>query len=144
MLRIENYFEQLDFFDCYVGEPIVEQGTLSVSVRKLGIFPGHPLNLGDEIFILPLCRLIFNGVQKSERVIREYIGEPSQGKFKDAIRIVDGPFVMTVAKRTRIFALEGVLDDIPSWVDWEIEAESFVLETEPAIQMPSNYRFTHK
>ncbi len=79
--------------------------------------------------------MIFEGVVRSERTLFEYIGDPVQGQFKSAQKVIDGPFSHNNEAHL-IFGLEGILEKPVSWVDWEIECVSFSLEvpSTPALQ----------
>ncbi|RCJ29409.1 hypothetical protein A6770_22005 [Nostoc minutum NIES-26] len=129
MTIISGYFDELEFWDsCYFSKPIIKNTQLIIPSRNIGLYEGHPLNNTDQLTILQSGKLIFSGIQRSERVIGEYLGEPNSGKgFKPSYTIVDGPFRQTDEPTTKFF-IEGILEEPLSYVTWEIESVSFHLE----------------
>ncbi|HAG81739.1 MAG TPA: hypothetical protein DCL61_11360 [Cyanobacteria bacterium UBA12227] len=129
MTIINGYFDELEFWDsCYFGKPIIKDNKLVIPVRNLGIYETHPLNNTDELIVLQECKLVFCDVQKSERIVYEYLGEPKSGQgFKPSYKVNDGLFMKTAEPITTFF-LEGVWEDPPAYVTWEINSVSFYLE----------------
>ncbi|WP_322736283.1 hypothetical protein [Nostoc sp. DedQUE12b] len=126
---ISGYFDELEFWDsCYFGKPIIKNTQLIIPSRDIGLYEGHPLNNTGQFMILQSGKLIFSGIQRSQRIIGEYLGEPKSGRrFKPSYTIADGPFPQTDEPRTKFF-LEGILEELLSYVTWEIESVSFHLE----------------
>lgn len=129
MTLVEGYFDELEFWDTtYFGKPIVKDTKLIIPARNIKLYEDHPLNTKGEPILLTKSNLIFSGVQKSERVISEYIGTPKSGQgFKPSYKVVDGLFAKT-NEPTNSFYLEGILEEPLSYVTWEIESSFFYLE----------------
>lgn len=124
-----GYFDELEFWDsCYFGKPLIKNTQLIIPSRNIGLYEGHPLNNTGQFMILQSGKLIFSGIQRSQRIIGEYLGEPKSGRgFKPSYTIADGPFPKIDEPITKFF-LEGILEEPLSYVTWEIESVSFHLE----------------
>lgn len=135
MTIINGYFDEIQLWDsAYFGKPVITDTAIIIPARNIEICEGHPLNNTEKPIILSEGKLIFGGVQKSERLIGEYLGDPKSGiGFKPSYKITDGPFVKT-DEVVELFVVEGVLEEPPAWITWEIESVSFALEVSEAIE----------
>jgi hypothetical protein len=124
-----GYFDEIELWDtAYFGNPIIADTTIIIPTRNITLSEGHPLNNTGKPILLPEGKLCFSGVTKSERDIAEYIGDPKSGKgFKPAYKIIDGPFPR-LARPVTNFWVEGIWENPPAWITWEIESVSFCLE----------------
>lgn len=129
MKIINGYFDELEFWNsCYFSQPVIKNTELIIPVHNIGLYEEHPLNNTGKLMILPEARLIFSGVQRSERVINEYLGEQNSGKgFKPSYKVSDGPFLKNDKSVTQFF-FEGILEEPRSYVTWEIDSMLFLLE----------------
>lgn len=128
MIRVENYFEKLILFDgVKLSSPLLNGDELRIIAQDFSVLPGHPLNKGEIEMILKEATLIFKGVTKSVRTIYEYEKNPKEEEFDSSYVIVD---VLTSINEGEgiSFGLEGVLTNPLAYVDWEIDADSFILE----------------
>lgn len=126
---VNGYFDEIELWDtAYFGNPIITDTAIIIPTRNITLFEGHPLNKTGKTLILPEGKLCFSDVTKSERDIAEYIGEPKSGKgFKPAYKIIDGPFTK-VEQPVINFWVEGIWENPPAWITWEIESGLFWLE----------------
>ena len=129
MKIINGYFDDLEFWNsCYFSKPVIKNTDLIIPVRNIGLYEEHPLNNTGQLTILPEARLIFSGVQRSQRIINEYLGKPNSGKgFKPSYKVTDGSFTKN-DKLVSQFFFEGILDEPLSYVTWEIDSMLFFLE----------------
>lgn len=123
-----NSYDELHFTDCYLGAPEITEQKITVSIRNLGVFPGHPLNQSTSMLWVPNCRLVFEGVQKSTRTITEYKSDPTQDAFRSPYTLNDGPFQYVITNSQKDYRLEGISETPLAWVDWCIVAVSYHLE----------------
>jgi hypothetical protein len=128
-MRIYDYYDKLDFFDSYLERPEIHDGRIIIPMRDLGVFPDHPLNHSNTVLTLPKCRLFFDRVTRSERIIHEYADSPQINQFKSPRKVVDIS-VDYDSEESHEFYLEGRSDQPPSWVEWTIRCVSFSLEIE--------------
>lgn len=131
MIIINDYFDELEFWDsCYFEAPEIKNDVLIIPAHNIRLYEEHPLNKTDKPILLRKANLVFNGTQRSERSVGEYIGKPSSGEgFKPTYTITDGPFPEN-NDATETFLLEGVLKQPLSYITWEIKGSSFQLEIE--------------
>ncbi|GAB4208406.1 MAG: hypothetical protein Fur006_67240 [Coleofasciculaceae cyanobacterium] len=129
MTIINEHFDELEFWDsARFGNPVIKDTEIIIPVHQIRVYQEHPLNNTNEPILLPKAKQIFSGVQKSERQIAEYLGDPKSGDgFKPSYKITDSHFV-TTDKLGEIFVLEGILEEPLSWITWEIESVAFFLE----------------
>ena len=97
-------------------------------LKGLAVMKDHPLADRTPEFSGP-CRLVFEGVVRSRRVIQEYKGDPKKGEFKKSRKEEDGPFPGS-EETVRSYDVEGVLSSPEAWVDWNIWARDFRLDIE--------------
>ena len=128
MTSVAGHFEELDFFECYLREPVIIDRAMKVEVPNLGLFPEHPLNSSTTIAYLETGTLVFTDVVKSVRIVHAYVGEPQAGEFKAPATVVNRSPIVPIAADTRVFAFEGVFDAPVAWIDWTVAASSFHLE----------------
>lgn len=131
MRRIVGHFKGLNFSDGVDLEEVsIEDDKIVLEVSNVGVLPKHPLNTGHKMQEhLGRCRLIFEGVKSSRRVLYEYAVDPWHDDFKAPRTIIDGPF-REVGEPVTLFGFECVSTQPPAWVDWEIESVTFILEIE--------------
>jgi hypothetical protein len=128
MLKVDNYFDKLILFDGVIlSAPLFEDNEMRISAQGFQVMPGHPLNKGDREITIEKATLIFEGVVKSVRTIHEYKENAMVNKFKPSYQIVD---ILTLKNDNEIllFGLEGIMTLPSAYVEWEIEAKSFLLE----------------
>jgi hypothetical protein len=107
----------------------IDEFGIVIEIHNLGVFPPHALNPPKEGMFLPQCRLVFEGVKKSERVIYEYLTDEKTPGIKPSYVVVDGPFSNPLEENpSATYSLEGILKKPLAWVDWTIESNSFYLE----------------
>ena len=127
---ISGHFDKIFSEDCFFSGPKINNGTLIICVRNIGVISGHPLfpaSWQTAIRYFAAGHFIFDGVEASIREISEYEVSRHVNKFKPKRTIQDGPFIVTAGKKES-FRFMGVLDSPPAWTDWTVIADSFSLE----------------
>ena len=124
MLPEHPDFDYLDFTFATFGRPQIDETSIRVRVRKLGIdkgFPGH-----DQETHYKEATLVFEGVVSSER--RLYLYKPGTGELSGLEEtIVDGPFA-EVKELVFHFPLGDFSYDPGASVDWDVVAASVRIE----------------
>lgn len=129
-----NFYE-IDFYDSFLEEPQITGNDMTIRARDVILLTG--LLTKPKVSVTPVseCLLHFGGVQRSEKKIYEYIGDPAEGNFAEPYVVFDGPFAQT-GDEPEHFEMEGVLEKPPSWVAWDIEAATFRLEIPDDVEIP--------
>ncbi len=137
----EANFDVLDFFDAFIGDPVIQDtNVLVITVKNLGLVPEDLLNPSSYPVVIDACELAFEGVAHSERTMHEYVGDPRCGELKPARTINDGPFPFQ-AEETRTFEFEGQLEAPLAWIEsWVIHAKRCLLKIPATHPSSENYR----
>ena len=131
-----NFYE-LDFYDSFLDNPVIDGGHMTVRARDVILLTGLFTRPKLTATSLPECRLHFYGVSRSERKVYRYIGDPAEGSFAKPFVESDGPFPpVPITEELEHFDMEGVVEEPASWVVWEIEAQSFRLEIPDDVEIP--------
>ncbi|WP_017324318.1 hypothetical protein [Synechococcus sp. PCC 7336] len=122
----ENYFEDLHFTECNIGEFSFSDKDLYVNIDSgLYIFGEHPLK--GIIQPSDSCIAIFKNVIYSHRILALY-SEDRKGFTGE--KIVDKNIAQpSEGQNYKRFSIEGVSKNPPAWLTWDIDAASFMLET---------------
>jgi len=131
-MKIKEYFEYLDTFDCNISAPSKEGSKLSVPVENLRLLKGHPLIDKGKGVIIPCCYFEFESVRKSFRRVYEYHGDNDHDSEFGPIRVIeDGPFPPSRSSNFREYVFGGFLKTPPAWIEeWKVMAGGFVLVVE--------------
>lgn len=136
MRSFPDCFNLVDIWGADFATPIVNEQTMVVAVRGLGICPSHPLALAKDKVIIhhPVLGrivdglLVFRGVYLSRRMVVEYIGDPMNlNGFKDPY-VIEDINIDVIDETLNIYDFEGSLDEPPAFVTWKILACSFELQ----------------
>lgn len=116
IIQYQGHFDDLHFTESTFAQPVIIGGQLRIAVRGVFALKSHPLAQLTTGAVTG--HLVFDGVSKSERLLLEYIGDPTNPQgFRDPRLEIDGPFA---ASELRIegaeFHLEGMLEEPPAWV----------------------------
>ncbi len=130
-----NFYE-LDFYDSFIEEPVIDGGHMTIRARDVILLTGLFTKPKLTATALAECLLHFSGVSRSERRVYRYIGDPADGSFAQPFVESDGPFYVNAADEPEHFDMEGVVEEPASWIVWEIEAQSFRLEIPDDVVIP--------
>lgn len=135
MKEVQCNFYELDFYDSFLGEPQIVANTMTIEARDVILLAG--LLFKSKMVVVPIaqCELYFEGVQRSEKKIYEYIGNPADGRFAEPYTVFDGPFEQT-GSNPEHFEMEGVIMQPKAWIAWNIEAASFRLRVPENTAIP--------
>ena len=127
--RASEFFDELHFTECFLGEPEWSGDAMVVPVRAVFACGEHPLSAEDQ----PLSgRLVFGAVARSTRTFYEYVDEPGGGTgFRPGSIVIEdgGP---GEAEGLIDYRFGGVREDPRGWMEWTVWARSFALEAGPA------------
>lgn len=135
MKEVQCNFYEIDFYDSFLSEPHIVDNTMTIEARDVILLAG--LLFKPKMIVTPIseCVLYFEGVQRSEKKIYEYVGNPADGRFAEPYTLFDGPFPQT-NNEVEHFEMEGVIMQPKAWVAWNIEAASFCLRVPEDTAIP--------
>lgn len=126
-MKIENHFDALHFTECDIEGFELSHFDLTVMIaRGLHIFDDHSLK--DVIGPNDPCRAHFLGVVYAHRSLDIYTPDRSGFAGTQNIIDLDRRLPLEQAQATKRFSIEGVWKTPPAWMQWDIDAASFVLE----------------
>ncbi|KST70408.1 hypothetical protein [Mastigocoleus testarum] len=123
-----DYFEELDFFEVFLGNPSSEENlgkiTLKIPAINIGVSE-HPLNPEEKIQRIEKSYLIFQGVIYSQRKLQNY-DENKVDFIGESYKVID--IDVNNSDKKEMFDLEGV-DYCKRFyvISWEILADKFTL-----------------
>lgn len=126
---IENdveFLHYLDFEYVEIGNIQADKQQVRVDVYGLIVLDTHPeySKIGESQRHI----LVFNGVEKSQRLIAVYeSGQSTKGAFKEPYFVEDESFLPTKLP-VRRYRIDAVLRQPPAWVGWEIICNSYKIE----------------
>lgn len=128
MEYFSDYFDELDFFEVFLGNPSSKEKlgkiTLKIPAINIGVSE-HPLNPEEKIQRIDKSYLIFQGVVCSQRKLQDY-DDKKTDFIGETYNIID--IDINNSEKKQIFDLEGV-DYCKRFyvISWKILADEFTL-----------------
>jgi hypothetical protein len=124
MLEEHPLMEYLDFTYSSLGQPTIQDDTITIPVREITVSKGFMGFQFDTIFKDAL--IILKGVQSSKREIAEYKSS-EKDEFNPSYMVEDEISVNSTGK-LYLFDLSAFSYDPSGWVEWTIIAGNIDVE----------------
>jgi hypothetical protein len=123
---VSEFFDELHFTECFLGEPEWLGDAIVVPVRAVFACGDHPLAGEDQ----PMAgRLVFAAVARSTRAFYEYADAPGGGTgFRPGCVVIEDGGTGEADQGLSDFRFGGVREQPRGWLEWRIWARSFALE----------------
>jgi len=126
MIISPQEFEVIDFFDAKINDYCILDDSISMTLNDIIMFPSISYDDLKNPKHISCANFVFLGVYSSVRTVYEYIGHPSEGKFKATYHIDDGPFSGDVVNN--IYRVDGRSVTPLAWIEWDIRCKTVNME----------------